>query len=415
MTESSEPGSRTAEVALLIRLGRDLHEAGLAAPQLETALARVASRLGIVAQFFSTPTSLFIAFGDGAGQRTHLERVSPGAIDLGRLAELEALLDRLAGGELTPTAAATELDELARRSRRYPRWLTGVCWAFASATAAVFLGGAAREVVVAGAIGLLTGVIAWLADRRPSAKRLFEPFAAALAAFGVATIAHAFPPVSAYIATVAGLIVLLPGYTLTTALSELATQHLSSGTSRFAGALVSFLMLGLGVAVGGRIAEALWGGVPGVVPIGPATWLQVVALLLAPVSLAVILKAPATEMPWIAIVGAIGYFGGRLGVEAFEPAVGMFGGALAVGLASAGYSRLRRRPSSVTLVPGILMLVPGSIGYRSLTALLAEEVVPGIETAFKMLLVAASLVAGLLVASAITVERRDRSAPPQST
>ena len=55
------------------------------------------------------------------------------------------------------------------------------------------------------------------------------------------------------------------------------------------------------------------------------------------------------------------------------------------------------------------MLVPGSIGYRSLTALLAEEVVPGIQTAFRMLLVAASLVAGLLISSALTVERRDRS------
>jgi uncharacterized membrane protein YjjB (DUF3815 family) len=232
--------------------------------------------------------------------------------------------------------------------------------------------------------------------------------AATCAAFLAAAAATFAPPLSAYIATVAGLIVLLPGYTLTTALEELATRHLSSGTSRFAGALVNFLMIGLGVAVGGRVAETLWGGVAGVVPLGPPTWLQVVALVVAPLALAVLLKAPRSEMPWIVAVGAVGYFGGRLGVEAFEPAVGMFGGALAVGLASAAYARLRRRPASVTRVPGILMLVPGSIGYRSLTALLAEEVVPGIETAFRMLLVAVSLVAGLLVASALTARPRAR-------
>ena len=60
-------------------------------------------------------------------------------------------------------------------------------------------------------------------------------------------------------------------------------------------------------------------------------------------------------------------------------------------------------------------LVPGSIGYRSLTALLAEEVVPGIQTAFRMLLVAASLVAGILLAAALTVEPRDRRRSPPAS
>jgi uncharacterized membrane protein YjjP (DUF1212 family) len=399
--------ARSAE-KLLARLGRALHEAGTSAPELEAALARVATRLGLVAQFFSTPTSLFISFDDGVAERTHLERVSPGGIELGRLAELEALIDRVAAGELTPERALAEIAALDDRPRRYPRLLTGLCWGLSSAAAAVFLGGSVPEVAVAGAIGLVTGALAWISERRPAVGRLFEPFAAACAAFLATAAAHAVPELSVYIATVAGLIVLLPGYSLTTALSELAARHLSSGTARFAGALVTFLMIGLGVAVGGRVAEALWGGVPGVIPLGPPTWLQLAALLVSPLALAVLLKAPRSEMPWIVLVGAVGYFGGRFGVEAFEPAVGMFFGALSVGLAAAAYARLRRRPASVTLVPGTLMLVPGSIGYRSLSALLAAEVVPGIETAFRMLLVAASLVAGLLVASALTVKERER-------
>lgn len=404
----------STSTSLLARLGRALHETGTSAPQLESALARVAARLGVRAQFFSTPTSLFLSVEDDGLDRTHLERVAPGDIDLGRLAELESLIDRVADGAISPEAALAEIDAGRGARRRYPRALTGLCWGLSSASAAVFLGGSVREVVVAGAIGLVTGGFAWFAERRPAFGRLFEPFAAACAAFAAAGAVHlatalgaAVAP-SAYIATVAGLIVLLPGYSLTTALSELAARHLSSGTSRFAGALVTFLMIGLGVAVGGRIAEAIWGGVPGTIPLGPPTWLQLSALLVAPLALAVLLKAPRREMPGIVVVGAVGYFGGRFGVEAFEPAVGMFFGALAVGLAAAVYARLRRRPASVALVPGTLMLVPGSIGYKSLTALLAAEVVPGIETAFRMLLVASSLVAGLLVASVLTVKGRER-------
>ncbi len=405
----------------LIRLGRALHEAGFAAPQLEAALASVAGRLGVAAQFFSTPTSLFISFGEGVAQRTHLERVNPAGIDLGRLADLEALLERVRDGRTDPAAASAEIAEIAARPRRYSRKLTYFCWGLASATSAVFLGGSLREVAVAGFVGLVTGLAAFLAERRPAAERLFVPFAAAFAAFTAAMVAAAAPPLSVYIATVAGLIVLLPGYTLTIALSELAAEHLSSGTARFAGALVTFLMIGLGVAIGGRLAVATLGalvagaGAPSdgalaaTIALGPPVWLQLAALVLAPLALSVLLRAPRTEIAWIVAVGTVGYFAGRLGAEMLEPEVGMFVGALAVGLASGLYQRLRRLPSSIPLVPGILMLVPGSIGYRSLTALLAEEVVPGIQTAFRMLLVAASLVAGLLISSALTVERRDRS------
>lgn len=401
----------------LIRLGRALHEAGFSAPQLESALASVAGRLGVPAQFFSTPTSLFISFGEGGAQRTHLERVNPAGIDLGRLADLEALLDRVRDGSTEPAAASAEIAEIAGRPRRYSRKLTYLCWGLASATSAVFLGGSLREVAVAGFVGLITGLAAFLAEHRPAAERLFVPFAAAFAAFTAAVVAAAAPPLSIYIATVAGLIVLLPGYALTVALSELAAEHLSSGTARFAGALVTFLMIGLGVAIGGRLAVATLAalvagpGAPGTaLAAGPPVWLQLAALALAPLALAVLLRAPRTEIPWIVAVGTVGYFAGRLGAEMLEPEVGMFVGALAVGLASGLYRRLRRLPSSIPLVPGILMLVPGSLGYRSLTALLAEEVVPGIQTAFRMLLVAASLVAGLLISSALTVERRDRSA-----
>ena len=417
------PGTEEDSAAVfLIRLGRALHEAGFSAPQLESALAGISARLGVPAQFFSTPTSLFISFGEGVAQRTHLERVNPAGIDLGRLADLEGLLERVREGRTTPEAASAEIGEIARRPRRYSGKLTYFCWGLASATSAVFLGGSLREVTVAGFVGLVTGLVAFLAERRPSAERLFEPAAAAFAAFTAAVVAQAAPPLSVYIATVAGLIVLLPGYTLTVALSELATRHLSSGTARFAGALVTFLMIGLGVAIGSRLAAAMLGALvqstgstgesSAAIALGPPAWLQIAALLLAPLALSVLLRAPRSEIPWIVVIGTVGYFAGRLGAEMLEPEVGMFAGALAVGLASGLYERIRRLPGSIPLVPGILMLVPGSIGYRSLTALLAEEVVPGIQTAFRMLLVAASLVAGLLIAAALTVERRDRRPRP---
>ena len=85
---------------------------------------------------------------------------------------------------------------------------------------------------------------------------------------------------------------------------------------------------------------------------------------------------------------------------------GGFIGALAAGLASNAAARWLHRPAAVTLVPGIILLVPGSFGYRSVAALLADDVIGGIDIAFTMVIVAVALVAGLLSANVLLPPRQ---------
>jgi uncharacterized membrane protein YjjB (DUF3815 family) len=62
----------------------------------------------------------------------------------------------------------------------------------------------------------------------------------------------------------------------------------------------------------------------------------------------------------------------------------------------------------VTQVPGLLLLVPGSIGFRSVTSLLGNETITGIDTAFQLALVGISLAAGLLAGNVVTGISRAR-------
>lgn len=393
-------------VRLLTRLGRALHESGAPAPELESALRRVAERLGASAQFFSTPTSLLFAFGTGDAQRTHLERVQPAGVDLGRLSALYELIDRLLEGRLAPEEAEAAIEAVVRRPRSGPIWLTLPCWALSSAASAIFLGGGWRETALAGLIGLVTGLIAKGLERREESSAIFEPLAAALASL-VATVAAAeLGGISVYIATLAGIIYLIPGFSLTVSLKELATRHLSSGTARFASALVVFLTITFGVAIGSRLGVAISGTVAPAIPASPGLWAELAALLVAPLALSVLFRAPLSEAPWIVATGVLGYQAGHLGSVLLSPELGMFVGALAIGLTGRLYARLTGRPDSVLLVPAILLLVPGSIGYRSIASMLEHDVVLGVETAFKMILVAVSLVAGLLVANVLVPGRR---------
>ena len=65
-------------IRFLIDLGKALHSYGIPAHRLEDALENAAGRLGIRAEFFSTPTSLISAFGEPADQHTVLSRIQPG-------------------------------------------------------------------------------------------------------------------------------------------------------------------------------------------------------------------------------------------------------------------------------------------------------------------------------------------------
>ena len=60
----------------------------------------------------------------------------------------------------------------------------------------------------------------------------------------------------------------------------------------------------------------------------------------------------------------------------------------------------------VPLFPGIMLLVPGSVGFRGLSSMMAHDVVSGIQTAFTMILMAVALVAGLLLANDILPPKR---------
>jgi len=77
-----------------------------------------------------------------------------------------------------------------------------------------------------------------------------------------------------------------------------------------------------------------------------------------------------------------------------------------VGLLAHFYARRVDRPAQVLLTPGILMLVPGSIGYRALDLFLSREALAGTEAFFRMAIVSVALAGGLLLAGALLPPRR---------
>jgi uncharacterized membrane protein YjjP (DUF1212 family) len=397
-----DDAGRGAAQDFVLELGRGLHRYGYPSHRLEQALEAASHRLGLQGQFFSTPTALFASFGGHSDQRTFQLRMDPGMVDLAKLAALDAITRDVALGRLAPAGGSEAIRAVVAAPPAYGPALTTVCFALASGTAARFLGGGPREAVAATVIGLGLGLLALLAGRLPGLARVFEPVAALLAAFLAAAMQRQAGPLSAYVVTLAGLIILVPGFSLTVAMTELATRHLVSGTARLMGAAGTFLAIGFGVALGTRLGAYL-PGTPEAAP-APAAWPEwtlPAALVIAPLSFAVLLRAAPRDVGAVVLAGVLAFSGARAGAGWLGPELGPFLGALAVGLWGNAYARLRERPSAVAVVPGLLLLVPGSLGFHSFSSLLGRDTLPGVESAFRMALGAVSLVTGLLFANVL--------------
>jgi len=401
-------------VGFVLRLARALHAYGYSAARLEDILGATADRLGLAGyRFFSMPTPIMAAFGPEERQRTHLLRVEPGEVNLGKLAALEEVSLDVAYARASPEEGMARIDRIVAAPSPYGPPVVMLAHGILSGAVCQFLGGGWREIVVATVLGLLLGLLAIEAAKHARVGRVFEPLAAFVISFAAFGLARLVGPLSLFVATLAGLIVLIPGLLLTTAITELATRHLASGTLRLSSAFMTLLGIVFGVALGGRLGSALFGSPVNAAP-GPLPgWAPVLAIVLASASAVVILRADPRDAPWIVAAGLLGVITGRLGSVVLGLELGMFVASFGVALASAAFERWRRRPAPVVLVPGILLLVPGSIGYRSMSALMERDTLAGVDTAFTMVLTAVSLVAGLLIAGVLAPEPKRSPTPRQ--
>ncbi|MFT7578548.1 MAG: uncharacterized membrane protein YjjP (DUF1212 family) [Myxococcota bacterium] len=377
-------------------MGRALHQNGVPSHRLESALERVSRSLGLDGSYFSTPTALFVSLQG----KTHLLRVDPGEVDLGRMYDLDVIADAVIEGDIDEVDGAAKVSEVLAAPPRYGLVLSLLAFLLASATAAPFMGGGLYDAAIAGACGLVTGGLHTLSERVEAIGRLFVPLAAFCCSLltQVAATQLALQPETTL---VAGLIVLVPGLTLTTAISELASGHLASGTARFMAAAMSFLTMGVGVALGLSLGGALAVD-PMTAVIAPLPgWVSWTILPFAALAFLVLFKARLADLPWIIIAGYLAIGCAYFGNLAIGPALSAFAGAAGVAIFANGFARFRKRPAATVLVPGLILLVPGSLGFAGVTAMLGNDTIGGIESVVSMLFVAGALVAGILVANVV--------------
>jgi uncharacterized membrane protein YjjP (DUF1212 family) len=400
------------DVELLLRFAREAHLAGCPSDELERRVEELGQAVGREVAVSATPTLIEVAIGSFPNQRTSAIRVSPQPVNLDLIGRLDDLAERVRQKRLTPSDALTELTAVQPLRRPWPL----IIGAYALAGAAVIpaLDGGWRESLAAGLLGLGVGAVALAGRQHENTRAMVAPFAAIVASLGCALLVEVGFAVSVEVATLGALVALLPGMALTIGMRELATNHLQSGMANSAVAFVQLVGLVFGVAVGSSIASVWFGVAPLHAPEGFGLEVKVGAAILAGIAFTVTLNGQRRDTPW-ACGGTVLAI---LADAALTPLIGrmaaVFAAALTVGLAGNVFALLRRRSALIIIVPGILMLVPGSLGYESAALFFAHDALGGITAAFDTLVTALAIVYGLIVSAAVLPSRRSIAIGPRS-
>ncbi|KLU07423.1 Protein of unknown function DUF1212 [Rhodopirellula islandica] len=391
-----------------MELARSLHACGSPAYELDLEMEQVAASLGHEASFFSTPTALFVTFG---GSETRLLRVYPSDTNLGRYAALFELQRAIQEDQLEVTEAWDQLALINEMQDGYGPAVQIASQGGVAACISVLVGGDETVVLAAGVIGLIVGcVVVWMNHVRHQAHliNVVAGFVASSIACGI----QAFTGAGNFeITSLAALILLVPGLHLTISINELATQNLASGSARFAGAMTTLLTIVFGVSMGYGLVKA-FRPVPSSLPLHSPDLLAS-ALVLVPIGLcvAVTFRARYRDIPWLLASTLVGYGALRLAGTTFGPFASVGIASFVASVTSHFASNRLGIPTAVMLLPALLLLVPGSLGFSGFSQIMVQEDLPsGIRLTATMMLTAVSIVAGLLLTD-VVVSRSEKPSP----
>lgn len=405
--------SYAAKINFLVELAKRLHAYGTTAQRLEGAISAVAHKLRLECEPWSNPTGMILTFSDpqrplGDSDTTRVIRMPPGENDLYRLSETDRIAEDVMADRLDLAGAHAAMSALDQAQSARARAMQVIGFGLAATAIAGLLRLPWLDIGVAGLNGLLIGLLVQAAEMRPRLKEGLEAIAGTFAA-GVAIVVASFlAPLNQNTVIIASLIVLLPGLALTNAVNELTSQHLVSGTARFAGAVTTVLKLAVGVVIALYLADLL-GLQPGIRALRPQPhWVEWGALAIAAFAFAVLFRADRRDYPKVMAAAASGYLISRFGGLAFGNPAGIFLAALVMTAAGNAYARWWHRPGAIIRVPGIIMLVPGSASLRGLLELIQQQdVTAGQDALLTVLNILLALIAGLLFGNLLLPARRN--------
>jgi uncharacterized membrane protein YjjP (DUF1212 family) len=380
---------------LAVRVGELMLRCGAGTRDVESSVAAVAAASGIERlEIDITNQSLLVQCVRESGRPiTVLRVVRSSSKDLARLVAVHEFVERLVAGGFDRAQAKKELRLIRRAPRFWPRWTVSVAYGVLAAAVATLLGAGLPAIVAALVSSVLVDRVGIILSRHD-----LPAFYVSAAGGAIATVfvwgAFALGTTGAYTMTTqdfaysvaGGIVVLLPGRAMASAVEDAVTGYPVTGAGRLFGVGLTSAGIIVGVAAGLSLTLRVDHGLdlglvsPTKLSFGEheaGLWIRLLAGGIGAAASAVSMRTRRRLVLPTAAMGA----GGLLVADLLH-ATGGIGSMTALGLACAAMGFVGRlvalrmgAPALVLVIPAISPLLPGLRIFRGMYELVSGSVV----------------------------------------
>ncbi|KAF9908256.1 hypothetical protein EC991_010096 [Linnemannia zychae] len=395
----------------ILRLAKSLIKYGAPSHRLEDAVDHAAKTLEINLQCIYLPNVMIVSFTDYETHtsETHLLKV-PAGLDMYKCALVHQVQKMVTHSAMPVEEAIMKLDTINTEKDANGRWVTVLAYAVAGfCTAPMFFKGNWIDAIISFFMGAAVGLLVWLSEKVPSYAHICDITMSVVVAFVAEALRHHNVCTSAI--KFAGIVIILPGYTITCSILELSSRHIISGSVRLFYAIVFSLLLGYGLTIGASLwslfdhstrddGSKFSAECPNA-PLNPL-W-NILFVPFFAISLNIWLKAHPRQWPLATVLSIVGYsvsytssvYGGA------KTEVSSALAAFAIGLCGNVYQRVTRQLTFQAVVCAVFFLVPGSIGLKGAMAWFTEDMSGGVNFALQMVVTAIAISVGLFTSALV--------------
>ncbi len=384
----------------IVKVGLAAHRYGSTAGRLETFLVGLSKKFGYQGVFRSTPSDIVFAVRKSPDSPQRVEFIATPApgVDLDKLARLGDLLQELQAGTLTLADSAVRLDAIDKVPPPWGRFASMLGYAFTGLGLAPLLGGGWADTIFATLFSILVYGLVLLSARLGPFASDWLPFSSAFVVGVLSTVVKFWvPELNLVLVILSAVAIILPGYTISLGAGELVAQHIVSGTANLMSGLICLFKQVAGgwlgvIAAGFVIPLAAMGSANPVEPVW--MWLLVPTII---VGLCLAFQTSHRDLLWAALVCGIAYLGILAGSALLDSNLGNLVGTIIAVVVANLWARKTGRPSSIVLIPAIVLLVSGSIGFRGLASMAGGDLLLGTQQFLQMFVVAMTIFVGIVI------------------
>ena len=387
---------------LAATMGYHLAMSGAETFRVEDTVHRILGAYGIECEVFAIPNSISVSLEAANGKPLMvLRRIGFHGNDLEKLEKLNALSRRICAEKPAPDEAFRWLRETLDDCRTYRTGVYYIGNILAGMGFCIVFGGALRDCLWAGLIGLIIGLVSRFMDSReanPFFSTMLASCLMALPAYAAAGLGWLNSPDAAIIGT---LMILVPGLLITNSMRDIIYGDTNSGIFRIVQVFLTALAIALGTAAAWHLTAGLYGQTASATVSWPA-WAQAIAVFIGCCGFCILFNVHGRGMV-LCVAGGVAawmlYLLWR--ARGFDVYAANLFAAVFAALYAEVMARLRKCPATPYLVIATLPMLPGAGVYYTMSLGLDGEMMTAVGKGLETVGIAGSLAVGILLVSTV--------------